>query len=149
MNVDFLARDILLNWIQSHLFDEIDGSLAEHIIQSGKLLLVLEACFPEQSGSFILRYTKDQFEWAENHEKLFWEYLVKEELLFKNNMRDKTNFLNEGPYTIGLPENGPDRLGQYLGWKIVKQHFKSNKNLSLQKLVNTNYNTILQGYEIN
>lgn len=147
MNSDYLARDIMLNWIQNQLFVEIDETLAQHIIQAGKLLLILEATFPSKDGAFVLRYNQDQFKWAEQHEKLFWDYLVKEELLFKNNMRDKTNFLNEGPYTIGLPENGPDRLGQYLGWKIVKHYFKSHKNLSLQELVDTHYNSILQHYE--
>lgn len=149
MNIKYLSRDILLNWIQGHLFEDLDEPLAQHIIQAGKLLLTLEACFPEHPEEFVLRYSKEEYSWATSHEKLFWEYLVREELLFKNNMRDKTNFLNEGPYTIGLPENGPDRLGQYLGWKIVKQYFLANKELSLQDLLATDYNTILQAFEIN
>ena len=55
--------------------------------------------------------------------------------------------LNEGPFTIGLPEESPDRLGQYLGWKIVHDYM-SKKDISLEELIKTPYNNILQEYEI-
>lgn len=148
MNIHFLARDIVLQWIQVHLFNEIDEHLANHIVQAGKILYVLQAAFPTKDGAFIMRYTDDDYKWATENEYPFWEYIVREEMLFKNNLRDKTNFLNEGPYTIGLPEKGPDRLGQFLGWKMVNQFMNSSKELSLQELIRTEYNTILQQYEI-
>ena len=149
MNIDFLARDILFRWIQASLFEEKDENLAFHIIQAGKLLYILNASFPNEDGAYILRYSLEDYSWAIENEIPFWEYLVREEMLFKNNIRDKTNFLNEGPYTVGLPEKGPDRLGQFLGFRIVKQFMKSNKELTLQDLIDTEYNTILQSYEIN
>ena len=149
MNIEFLARDIIFRWIQASLFEEKDENLAFHIIQAGKLLYILNAAFPNEDGAYIMRYSPEDYSWAIDNETPFWEYLVREEMLFKNNVRDKTNFLNEGPYTIGLPEKGPDRLGQFLGFRIVKQFMKSNKELTLQDLINTEYNTILQSYEIN
>lgn len=148
MSVDYLARDILLFWIQHQLFQEIDEYLSHHIIQAGKILYVLKAAFPRDENHIILRYTEEQYAWAEENEFAFWEYLIREELLFKNNIRDKSNFLNEGPYTVGLPEKGPDRLGQFIGYKMVEGYMKQNKELSLQELIQTDYNTILQSYQI-
>lgn len=148
MNIEFLARDILIQWIQTSIFDEKDEHLAFHIIQAGKVLTVLQACFPNETEEYIMRYNSDEINWAVENEQLFWEYLVKEEMLFKNNPRDKTNFLNEGPYTVGLPEKGPDRMGQFLGLQMAKSYLKSNKKLSLQEFLEVEYNAILQAYEI-
>ena len=148
MNVEFLPRDVLQFWIQAKLFKDMDENLVNHIIQAGKVMYVLHASFPKESVAYALRYSNDEYSWAEENELAFWEYLVKEELLFKNNLRDKANILNEGPYTVGLPEEGPDRLGQYLGFKMVSNYMASNKDLSLQELIALDYNTILQAYEI-
>lgn len=148
MNISFLSRDILLSWIQAHLFEEKDETLAEHIVQAGKVLYVLKSAFPESSDAYILRYTDEDYQWAIDNELPFWDYIVKEELLFDNNPRDKANLLNEGPYTIGLPEKGPDRLGQFLGFQMVNQFMEQNKELPLQELLTVDYNKILQSYEI-
>jgi hypothetical protein len=148
MNIDFLARDMMLPWIQVQLFKEKDEHLAYHIVQAGKVLTVLQAVFPDKKEAYVLRYSEDEWDWAVKNEEPFWNYLVKEQMLFENNMREKANFLNEAPYTVGLPEKGPDRLGQFLGFQMVKSYLKQNKGLSLQELLDTNFNDILQAYEI-
>ena len=148
MNFKFLERDILLQWLQVHLFEGKDGKLAEHIVQAGKILYVLNATLPDAEKELILRYNEDQMKWAEENEEMTWNYLVKEQLLFKNNDRDKANFLNEGPQTIGLPEASPDRMGQFLGFQMVFGYMTKNKAVSLPELLKIDYNKILQTYEI-
>lgn len=148
MDIQYLERDILVNWIQVHLFNEIDKQLAQHIVQAGKLLYILNASFPNADERYILRYSEVDWKWATQHEEMTWNYLVKEQLLFKNNRRDKANFLNAGPTTVGLPEESPDRMGQYLGYKMVKGFMQENKQVSLQDLLEIDYNKILQSYEI-
>ncbi|PHR49105.1 MAG: hypothetical protein COA32_03395 [Fluviicola sp.] len=148
MNFDFLERDLLMQWIQVHLFEAKDGKLAEHIVQAGKILYVLNATLPNAEKQYILRYNDKQFKWAEQNEEMTWNYLVKEQLLFENNDRDKANFLNEGPQTIGLPESSPDRMGQFLGFQMVFGYMTKNKDVSLPELIETDYNKILQTYEI-
>lgn len=148
MNLDYLERDVLLNWIQVQLFKEIDSKLAEHIVQAGKILYILNAAFPKAEEAYILRYDKEQFEWANKNETYVWNYLVEQQLLFKTDMRVRANFLNEGPTTVGLAQDSPDRIGQFLGYRIVKGYMSKNKALSLQELIETKYNTILQTYEI-
>lgn len=148
MDFKFLERDILLQWLQVHLFEAKDGKLAEHIVQAGKILYVLNATLPNADKNLILRYNEDQMSWAKENEEMTWNYLVKEQLLFKNNDRDKANFLNEGPQTIGLPEDSPDRMGQFLGFQMVFGYMTKNKDVSLPELLKLDYNKILQTYEI-
>lgn len=148
MDIHFLNRDIAIAWVQAHLFNEIDDMLIKHIIQAGKVLYVVQALFPSSPPEYILRYSTEDYKWASANEKMFWEYLVKEEMLFKNGIRERINFLNEGPYTIGISDKSPDRMGQFLGYKMVKNYSSKNKNLSLEELLNLDFNVILQAYEI-
>jgi hypothetical protein len=147
MNNEYLERDALCSWIMTHYINEVEGNLAEDIIKWGKILYLTEASFPTMEKNIIIRYSKQDYDWATKNEASFWKYLVDEKLLFKINDLDKSNLLSEAPFTIGLPDKSPDRFGQFLGWKIVK-HYMNIKKISLKELVNIPYNTILQEYEI-
>jgi hypothetical protein len=148
MNKVFLERDALSSWIYTHIIEEPKGNLAESIVFWGKVLYLTEAAFPKKDKNELLRYSKDEFIWAEENVNTFWDYLVKEELLFGTDERQKNNLLNPGPFTIGLPEKGPDRLGQYLGWKLIHD-FVDEHEVSIEELIKTPYNKILQSYDNN
>lgn len=148
MDARYLERDVLTGWISTHYVDIDNQNLAAAMISWGKIIYLTEAAFPKTDKSIIIRYTTDELKWAEDNEFAFWNYLVKEKLLFSNNEREYSNYLNFAPFTIGLPQKGPDRLGQYLGWKIIQSYMKAHPKTSLQELVKLNYNEIIQEYEI-
>lgn len=148
MDIQFLARDILFSWIRTELFPDINDKLARHIIMAGKVLYILNACFPNASEAYILRYNNTDYQWAKDNEQQVWHFLVKHQYLFKNDIQLKANFLNRGPATEGLPKEAPDRMGQFIGYHIIKSYMNQNKNVTLQQLLTTKYNVILQSYEI-
>jgi hypothetical protein len=59
MHVDYIPRDILQFWIQSKLFKDIDENLVNHIVQAGKVMYVIHACFPKKPYAYALRYTEN------------------------------------------------------------------------------------------
>lgn len=142
----FMARDAMASWVMTHLVPEEDGNLAQQIIRYGKILYLTQAAFPDQKPAVILRYSEEDFKWAEDNEYAFWKYLVDQQMLFKTDERNAANFLSEGPFTPGLPEKGPDRLGQYLGWRMVKNYME-NSNTTFEELLTTSYDEILRSYE--
>ena len=89
--------------------------------------------------------SEDQYNWAISNEMKFWKYLMDENLLFDSNEKNRAYLLNNGPYTIGLPEESPDRMGQFLGYKIVL-NYTQNKDLALKELLYTDYKTLLKSY---
>jgi hypothetical protein len=143
----YIARDAICSWIMTHYVPEKEGNLAEQIIRWGKVIYLTHAAFPEREASFALRYSEKEYSWAVKNEFPFWEYLVKQKLLFETNEKNVVNFLREGPFTGGIPKKGPDRLGQYLGYQIVRK-FMETSDVSLAELVNIPYNKILVEYEI-
>lgn len=148
MDRKYLERDVLTGWITTHYVDEVTGSLAEYIVRYGKILYLTEAAFPDEDPSLILRYSKEDYQWALDNEYKFWQYLVDENLLFKVDEKMTMNMINEGPFTPGLPDqNSPDRLGQFIGWRMIHSYMEQN-DISLDELVKLPYNEILQAYEI-
>jgi hypothetical protein len=143
----YLSRDALCSWIMTHIVEDVSGNLAEQMIRWGKVIYLTEAAFPEKDKSILLRYSEEGMEWALDQERDIWDYLVREKLLFKIDERFKINMLNEGPFTVGLPEKGPDRLGQFIGWRMVRKYMEI-KRVSLEELINTPYTAILAEYEI-
>lgn len=149
MHAEYLERDVLYGWILTNILPDVEGSMAQYIVHYGKALYLTEASFPKAAKRIILRYTQKDFDWALKNEEAFWNYLIQQKLLLTKKELDIANMINDGPFTPGIPEDGaPDRLGQFLGWRMVKQYMDTHEEVSLQDLVTLDYNTILQAFEI-
>lgn len=148
MDKKFLERDVLASWIMTHIVqDKEDASVIEKIVDWGKILYFTEAAFPEIDPAILLRYSKSDLDWAMEHERDFWKYLVDQKLLFKKDPKLNANFLSDAPFTAGLPQEGPDRLGQFLGWRIIHSYMEQY-DITLQQLKDLSYTEILTEYEI-
>lgn len=149
MDDRYLERDAVTSWTLTHVMPEMesDATVIDELIYWGKVLYLAEAAFPDADKSVILRYPKKDFDWAMANETQFWDYLVKEKLLFSKDEKAKANFTHEGPFTPGLPEEGPDRLGQFLGWRIVHSYVEQY-DVTLPQLLKLSANELLQEYEI-
>ncbi len=148
MEPSFASPDALLVWISTHGLEETSENYASEMIRWGKMLFLAHICLPDVPESDIVRYSKKDYEWARNSVKSFWQYLVDEELLFKTDEETRMNLLHEGPFTIGLPQESPDRMGRFMGYIIVKQYMENN-DISPKELMNIPYNKILQKYQAN
>lgn len=146
MKKEYLSRDVVAGWLMTHYCTETSENYASEMMRWGKILYITQGTLPHVKTNTILRYTNKQFNWALKNEDVFWKYLVENELLFKTDDKTRSNLLNEGPFTGGLPEESPDRLGQFLGWRIVKQYME-NHSISLSQLKKITYNELLQNYK--
>lgn len=147
MAPEYATTDALLSWLSTNLLKPTDENLASEMIRWGKLLAILEIISPEVPTHDILRYTATDFDWASKAERGFWDYLVEQQYLFKSDQELLMNLLNEGPYTIGLPQESPDRMGRFLGYRMVKQYIEANSP-SIPNLLKTPYHQILKKYEV-
>jgi len=146
MEERYLVRDALVGWLNTHALEETKESYAEEMIRWGKLLFIAQKLLPDESPSVILRYSNKDYSWALASEWAVWKYLVDEQLLYDRSEGTKQSLLHEGPFTRGLPQESPDRLGQFLGFRIVEQYVEQHKP-SLEKLLKVPYLTLLQAYE--
>lgn len=148
MRKEYLERDVLTAWLMTHYLEETTENYASEMIRWGKIIFITKICLPEISENNILRYNQKQFEWAQNSEKSMWKYLIDNEVLFKIDEETRVNLLNEGPFSVGLPEESPDRMGQFMGYRIVSSYMEDTET-SLEQLLKKPYNEILQKYKPN
>lgn len=152
MEPRFMVRDIMMSWIGANYFSPIDdnSTIAEQLVEWGKMYYITEATIPSEQKSVLLRYTEEEFAWANKNEFAFWRYLVEGEYLFKREQKIALNIFGEAPFTAGLPidEKASPRLGHFLGWKIVKMYMDSNENTSVQELIELDFKQILKSYKI-
>lgn len=149
MEPEYLERDAVCAWVLTHICEPgKDMNNIEAMVRWGKILYLTKAALPEQKEHILLRYNKADYEWALKNERAFWEYLVKQNRLFVKSESDQAAFLQEAPFTAGLPQKGPDRLGQFLGYRIVCSYMEQY-DVTLQQLMDKPYNEILSEYEIN
>lgn len=151
MNPIYFERDAVCAWVLTHIAEEKeDAYLIEAMVNWGKILYLTEAAFPDKAPEIILRQSTKNYNWNLNNERAFWDYLVKNKLLYSKEEKVKQNMLHEAPFTSGLPdgEKTPDRLGQFIGWRIIHSYMEQY-DVTLEELLKTPYTKLIQEYEIN
>lgn len=146
MEPRFLPRDAVVGWLNTHAIEENNATLSEAMIRWGKLLFVTQKLMQEEDLSIVLRYSRKDLDWALASEWAVWKYLIDEQLLYDRREDTRQSLLHEGPFTRGLPQESPDRLGQFLGYRIVAQYVEDH-HPTLEELLNIPYLTLLQAYE--
>ena len=135
-----------LNNIVNDLFPEkgFDKPLVDQMIEKGKRLYLLSKFLPKTEEYQLIGYTKKQLEDAYLHEAVIWDLFVKNDYLQLIDKNIIKNYIGESPKTQELGEGAPGNIGSFTGWQIVKIFANKNKTLSLQQLMNTDPEIILQ-----
>jgi hypothetical protein len=136
MAPEYLALDIM----KAMYFEEVwinqkQKTLLDRMIDGGKLLYYMDAIFPDTHDSIKLCYTGEKLKWAEENEKQVWAFIVQNELLYTTDFKTQSNLIQDGPFTTGLSNESPARLGQYIGWKIIRAYMSKHPETSLQDLI--------------
>ena len=118
--------------------------LIDYVIHQGfRLTLVDKLLGPAVPDSIKLFYTTSQMEWANYYEgKAYKDMMVD---LYELDAQLLRRYLDDSPFTSQLNRESAPRLGQFLGWKIVKQYMADHPGERLEDLIKrTDYKTIFQ-----
>lgn len=135
-----------INNIVTDLYPEKinDKSLVIQMIEKGKRLYLLSKFLPKTEEYKLIGYTEKQLVDAREHEAVIWDLFVKNEYLQITDKNIIKNYIGESPKTQELGEGAPGNIGAFSGWQIVKKFAKKNQSLTLQQLMNTDPEIILQ-----
>lgn len=122
-----------------------DRTFLSNVLYYGKELYLKKLFLPRISEASIMAYTEEEFKWAIANEEQIWRYFIDKELLYSTDNSLSSRFLFPAPfskfYLEQIDKEAPDRLGQYIGWRIISSYMKNN-NVSLRQLVMTDAETI-------
>ncbi|MDY8136482.1 gliding motility lipoprotein GldB [Aquimarina sp. 2201CG5-10] len=122
-----------------------DRTFLSNMIYYGKELYLKNLFLPNLSSAQKMGYTNDQYAWVEANEEQIWRYFVDKQLLYNTNSELLPRFLYPAPfskfYLEEIDKEAPDKVGQYIGWRIVSSYMKNN-NVSLRQLLLADAETI-------
>lgn len=136
MTSDHLVND-LFKTLFMVLLDQSKPSLSvlDEMIMSGKRLYFQEAMQPQLDDHIIIGYKPEQYIWVQNNEAQLWAYLVGEEVLFSNDFHSFKRLFNDGPFSSDFSHDAPARLGEWVGWQIVRNYMQNHPETSIEELI--------------
>jgi hypothetical protein len=148
MDKDYLVSDALKFFLLSNHYVDMGDDFLSTIVSMGKILYLLDAIQPQVEDWKKMGYSEAEMKWCKKYEDQIWKYIVEQQLLFSVSKDKISHFIDEGPFTKGLPEESPSMVGIWLGWQMVRDYMNENKDVSLQDLINeTDSKKILKYYQ--
>jgi hypothetical protein len=121
-----------------------DKSLIQQMIEKGKRLYILSKFLPHEEEYKLIGYTAAQLKDSYTNERQIWDLFAQNNLLQTIDNNVIKNYIGESPKTQELGDASPGNIGSFAGWQIVKKYMKKNEAVSLQKLMATDNDIILQ-----
>jgi len=151
MHPDLMAADAMKGWMLVHFINRgyTGEKCIDDILYWGKVLWLLGKCMPEQFEHVLMDWTPEDLEWAKANETAIWLELQPANVLFETNRTVFHRWVTDGPFTKfgSIPQESPDRLGVWMGLRIVENFMEKNPETSAEQLFSeTDYIPFLKSY---
>ncbi|RED43279.1 protein involved in gliding motility GldB [Winogradskyella eximia] len=124
-----IVSDVTNGYAKKYMFQTNRKTLLDEMIYFGKLLYFKDLMIPFKSDAEKIGYTEAQLKWAEANESPIWSYFIEKEHLYDTDPKLPNRFIADAPFSkfyLELDNESPGRLGQYLGWQIVKAYAETS-----------------------
>ena len=149
--IELEENQILPNLVSSFSYGKIaaptDRTLLSAMIYYGKELYLKDKLIPEYSDANKIGYTDLQLQFCQENEYYMWSTLVENKLLYDSNPKSEQRFINPAPFSrfyLEIDNQTPGRVGQWLGWQIVRSYMENNDKTTLEELLTLNAKTIFE-----
>ena len=135
-----LVVDLAAEYAKKYIYQSQKKTLLDEMIYFGKQLYFKDMVVPFKTEAQRIGYSQEALEWAKVNESEIWRYFVEKELLFSTDSKLPGRFINPAPFTKfyieDIDTDSPGRLGQFIGWQIVKAYMEQN-DVSLKEMLTT------------
>lgn len=135
MNKDFLVRDCVNEMYYYTYLEKPGKNVLQKMIGEGKRLYFLDAMLPETPDNIKIGYPEQKLNWCLDNESKIWAFMIENDLIFSSDMLVMRKFFTDGPYSHSFSSESPARLGEWLGWQIVRAYMNKNQEITLQELL--------------
>nr|WP_245946323.1 gliding motility lipoprotein GldB [Marinirhabdus gelatinilytica] len=121
-------------------------TLLAQMVYYGKLLYLKDMLLPNTPDAEKIGYTNEEIQWAEDNEEDMWRYFIEKELLYSTDPKMAPRFILNAPFSkfyLEIDNESPGRIGQFVGWQIVRAYMDSNE-VSIQELLNKDADEIFK-----
>jgi hypothetical protein len=136
MRADYLVVDAIKGFLKVKYQDYlVMDNVLSTLVFYGKIMVLTDALLPGFTDADKMNYLPEEWEWCKQNELQIWTLMAEEQILFENSMLEITKWVNDGPFTNGLPQDSPSRVGIWIGWQMVNQYLKKNPEITLAQLL--------------
>lgn len=125
-----IVPNLASDYAKRYMFQSQKKTLLDDMIYFGKQLYFKDKTIPFKSDEDKIGYTESQLEFAKNNEGQIWANFVENEYLYSTDTTLPARFIADAPFSkfyLELDRESPGRLGQYIGWQIVKAYMNNNE----------------------
>jgi gliding motility-associated lipoprotein GldB len=134
-----IVVDLAKAYAEKQIFQSQKKTFLDEMIFFGKQLCFKDKVIPFKTDAEKIGYLQEQLEFANTNENMIWTEFVENEMLYNTDSSIPARFIADAPFSKfqkELDNETPGRLGQYIGWQIVKAYMKNN-DVSLQEMLQT------------
>ncbi len=133
----YVVGDVAANFASKVVPPLRDRTFLADMIYYGKMLYLKDKFMPAADDAIKMGYSQDQLDWTLANEEPIWRNFIEQEHLYSTDGQLSLRFLEPAPFSkfgLELDNESPGRLGQYIGWQIVRAFMNKNE-ISVQQLV--------------
>jgi hypothetical protein len=140
----YLVPELLQGWFTTEFpKDEKKNRLIDEMISRGKIIYLLSLVLPETPEEILMGYTPDNLKFCYDNESNIWGFFVEKKLLYNDKKEEIVKFVEEAPFSVGMPRESPGRTGVWIGKQIVHAYMKKHPDVTVEQLMqNTDYQRI-------
>jgi len=148
MDKKYLTANTVKAWLLENYYACRGEDFLDKIIAAGKIMYLMDAVMPDKDSGIKMAYSSNEIEWAQANENKVWQYMIEQDVLYSKDEMLEANWITDGPFTKGLSDESPARMGIWMGWQIVKDYMNANREVTLTQMVNEpNSKRILKYYD--
>jgi uncharacterized protein YjaZ len=111
------------------------NTMLEQMVEAGKRLLFVDAMIPQTEDRFKIGFTQAQYDWVIKNESHVWAAIIANRMLYTTDGQLIRSFMADGPFTAEFSKEAPARLGEWIGWQLVRNYYENQPGVTLQDLM--------------
>jgi gliding motility-associated lipoprotein GldB len=135
-----IAPDVVSSFAESKIPALLDKEFLSKMIYHGKQLYLKDLLLPDYTDAEKMGYTAAQITWCQENENYMWRYFIEREMLYSNEQKLNSRFINPAPFSkfyLEIDNDSPGRVGAWIGWQIVRS-FAKNNDIPIADLLKVN-----------
>lgn len=144
MNPQNVVPDAIKAWLtEVYPKNEEEEDFLSEIVHEGKLLYLMDALLPNTEDTLKIHYTGEGLEWCLRNEQNMWSFFIENNMVYSTELAEIRKFTSVGPFTSAFNKEAPDRVGHWIGWRIVRSFMEHNENVKVSELFSMDAKSIL------
>jgi hypothetical protein len=136
MNSEHILKDAMLDFYYYNFLELQPKDFLSQMINKGRHLYFLDLVLPQTPDNIKIGFKAEQLKWCYDNESNLWGFMIQNELFYKNDTPLIRKFFADGPFTSDFTGEAPARLGEWMGWQIVRSFMKNNPQVTFGEMVN-------------